>query len=242
VSVLSARKLSVRIGAAPVVRAVDLDLDAGAWCGLVGANGSGKTTLLRALAGRLQPDGGEIALFGERCEADPGRRAALIGMTPAAERLPKGLTPTELLRVLDLAADAPETDPTAEAIHRALGLDALARTPIGAMSAGQKQRVAIRCAFVGAPRLVLLDEPFNWLDPAVAHDVKAALRTITRERGVTVLSALHDTAVLAAWCDEGLLMADGKVAVRFDAADLAQARSDLAGFEASLVARLRRRP
>jgi ABC-type multidrug transport system ATPase subunit len=241
VSALATKGLSVRIGAAPIVRAVDLDLSEGVWCGLVGANGSGKTTLLRCLAGRLQPDAGEITLSGAPCAGDPARRAAEVGLTPAAERLPKGLTPQELLRVLELAAGARADDPAARALHRALGLDALDRTPIGLMSAGQKQRVAIRCAFVGAPRVVLLDEPFNWLDPAVAHDVKAAVRAVTHDHGVTVLSALHDTAVLAVWCDEGVLMAEGRVAARFGAGELTRARTDLTGFEADLVARLRRR-
>src|SRR5207244_3060874 len=94
-------------------------------------------------------------------------------------------------------------------------------------------------AFVGAPPVVLLDEPFNWLDAAVAHDLKTALKAAVRDRGLTLLTALHDTAALAVWCDEGLLMAAGAFAGRFAAEDLARARTDLAGFETELVARLR---
>ncbi len=236
---LEARGLSINLGGAPVVQGCDLDLFGGRWIGLVGANGSGKTTLLRCLAGRLAPSAGEIRLDGQALTREPGRRSALIGLTPQLERLPKHLTPEELLAVLRLASGAPADDPVTAAVAAALSLERLGRTPIGAMSAGQKQRVALACAFVGAPPVVLLDEPFNWLDAAVAHDLKGALRAAVRDHGLALLTALHDTAVLAAWCDAGLLMAQGRIAGRFGAEDLARAKGDLEGFEREIVARLR---
>jgi ABC-2 type transport system ATP-binding protein len=237
---LKANGLSIRLGGAPVVRDVELALFSGQWCGLVGANGSGKTTLLRCLAGRLSQSTGEIRLHGKPGGDDPERRARTTGLGPLLERLPKGLTPAELIQVLEQAHGAPTRDPAAEAVREALAFAKLKDRPIGVMSAGQRQRISICCAFVGAPSVVLLDEPFNWLDPAVAHDLKTALRAIAREHGLALLTALHDTATLATWCDHGLLMAEGRIVARFDQAALTGARSDLAGFEADLVARLRR--
>lgn len=231
--------LSVALGGAPVVRAVDLALNAGEWCGLVGANGSGKTTLLRCLAGRLKPQAGEIMLQGEATAADPARRSHGVGLGPQLERLPKGLTPEELMAVLEQASGVPPDDPVGSAVRDALGFGRLKTRSIGLMSAGQRQRISICCAFVGRPPLVLLDEPFNWLDPAVAHDLKTALRAAVRDHGLALLTALHDTATLAGWCDHGVLMAEGRIVARFDSADLARARQDLTGFEADLVARLR---
>lgn len=231
--------LSVALGGVAVVREVDLALNTGQWCGLVGANGSGKTTLLRCLAGRLAPQAGEIMLDGEAAAKDPARRAEHVGLGPQLERLPKGLTPEELMAVLARAAGAPADDPVALAVREALGFDRLKARPIGLMSAGQRQRISICCAFVGRPPVVLLDEPFNWLDPAVAHDLKTALKAAVRDHGLALLTALHDTATLAGWCDHGVLMAEGRIVARFDTADLARARQDLTGFEADLVARLR---
>lgn len=236
--ILDVAGLSVRHGARPAVRDFDLRVAAPGWWGVVGANGSGKTTLLRCMAGRMAPERGSIRLSGEASEHDPARRARDLGLTPSLESLPNGISGRDLVRLVEQASGG-EGDPVADAIEAALDLETFWGNYVAELSAGQKQRLAVRLAFAGAPPVVLLDEPFNWLDPAVAHDLKTALRTITREYGVTVISALHDIGTLATWCDHGVLMRDGRAVARFAPADLAAACTDLAAFEADLVARVR---
>lgn len=237
-SILDVAGLTARHGARPALRDFDLRIHTPGWWGVVGANGSGKTTLLRCLAGRMPPERGSIRLSGEACEHDPARRARDIGLTPTLESLPKGISGRDLIRLVEEACGG-GGDPTAAIIERALDLGAFWAAYVAEMSAGQKQRLAVRLAFAGTPPVVLLDEPFNWLDPAVAHDLKTALRSVTREHGVTVVSALHDIGTLATWCDHGVLMRDGRAVARFGTEELAAARSDLAGFEADLVERVR---
>ncbi|NEX95325.1 ABC transporter ATP-binding protein [Caulobacter sp. 17J65-9] len=236
--ILDVAGLTARHGPRPALRAFDLRIDTPGWWGVVGANGSGKTTLLRCLAGRMAPERGTIRLSGRACEHDPARRAAGVGLTPTLESLPKGISGADLVRLVEQASGG-EGDPVAAVIEAALDLDAFWGSYVAELSAGQKQRLAVRLAFAGSPRVVLLDEPFNWLDPAVAHDLKTGLRAITREHGVTVVSALHDIGTLATWCDHGVLMRDGRAVARFSPAELAAARTDLAAFEADLVARVR---
>ena len=84
----------------------------------------------------------------------------------------------------------------------------------------------------------MLDEPFNWLDPVAAVDLRTALRAAVGD-GLTLVTALHDLTSLARSCDAGALLAGGRVALTLDAAALAAARTDLPGFEARLIATLR---
>ena len=87
-------------------------------------------------------------------------------------------------------------------------------------------------------QLVILDEPFNWLDPLAAYDVRMALKSMVRD-GLTLVTALHDLATLVSACDEGALLAGGRVAMRLDSAALTAALRDPLGFERETIDRLR---
>jgi ABC-2 type transport system ATP-binding protein len=220
--------LDVSIARHPILHVVSFTAEAGIWFGLLGANGSGKTTLLRALSGRLAIDVGSVRLNGEEVAASERARATRIGFGPPPDSLPDELTAGELL---DLLGAARRADPRpAPPIYQALDIARLESQTIGVMSAGMRQRLCVFSAFVGAPAVVLLDEPFNWLDPLVAYDLKAALRDWTGHGGALV-TALHDIATFATRCDAGLLLHEGRVAKTFEPAEIAAARSDILGFE-----------
>ncbi len=231
---LSVRGLSVVLGTRRVLTEVDLEAADG-WLGVLGANGGGKTTLLRALAGRIAPAAGRIALDGRELAGDPAARARLFGYAPPLASLPGGVTAGELLR---LTARARRADPgRPEALLGALALDRVHDRPVEALSSGWRQRLALALAVLGEPPVVLLDEPFNWLDPVVAYDVKAELAVLARDR--VVVTALHDVATFALRCDGGVLLQDGRVSARFAPADLLAARADLAAFERGVYDALR---
>ena len=215
-----------------VVHDIDLKLWPGSWFGLIGANGSGKTSLLRAVAGRLPFSGGSCRINGTEMVMDRAARAACFGF----------LLPADALRVGEaLTLVAGNTDdplPGLGPLRTALGLDALLDRWIGDCSAGMRQRIAIALAFVGDPALVILDEPFNWLDPVAAFDLRQTLRDMV-DNGLTLISALHDLGTLAAACDVGLMLADGRVAMELDGDLLRTAAENPRAFERQTVDLLR---
>lgn len=225
------RDLEVSISRHPIVRGVSFTAPAGAWFGLLGANGSGKTTLLRGLNGRLAIDAGSVRLGGEELAGDPPTLASRIGFAPPPDSLPEELSGRELLELLGRARRADPRQP--KAIYEALDIGWLERGPIGVMSMGMRQRLCLHTAFIGAPRAMLLDEPFNWLDPVAAYDLKAALREWVGQGGVLV-TALHDIAAFATRCDLGLLLHDGVVVKTFAADEIAKGRGDILAFEQSV--------
>ncbi|MFT6571096.1 MAG: ABC-type multidrug transport system ATPase subunit [Sphingomonas echinoides] len=124
------------------------------------------------------------------------------------------------------------------ALQAALGLAPLLDRWIGDCSAGMRQRIAIAAAFAGGHALVILDEPFNWLDPVAMFDLRETLRGMV-DNGLTLVTALHDLATLATACDAGLMLADGRVAMTLDEDMLQAAARDPRAFERRTIDLLR---
>lgn len=223
-------------GALRVVHAVDLSVRAGAWFGLIGANGSGKTSLLRALAGRLPFAAGSCQINGKETAADRPARAACFGFAPPPDTLPDALRARDALQLVggDLADVLPRLGPVGEA----LGVVPLLDRWIGDCSAGMQQRIAIAAAFAGGHRCVVLDEPFNWLDPVANFDLRQALRQMV-DGGLTLVTALHDLATLATVCDTGVMLADGRVAMTLTEGELRAGARDPQAFERRTIDLLR---
>lgn len=219
-----------------VVHDVDLSVPVGTWFGLIGANGSGKTSLLRALAGRLPFAAGTCVIDGSDLGEDRRARATHFGFAPPADRLPDALRIRDLLELVggDVAAACERLGP----VRAALGIDQLLHRWVCDCSAGMRQRAALALAFAGGQSLVILDEPFNWLDPVAAFDLRQALRTLV-DGGLTLLTALHDLGTLATACDQGMMLADGRVALAIDHASLAQAARAPRDFERRTIDLLR---
>lgn len=221
-----------------IVHGVDATVAHGGWLGVIGANGSGKTTLLRAIAGRLPIAAGTLLLDGVECTDDRAARATRIGFAPEGDTLPGLLSGRELFglvagKPVDLAADD-----ACRPLREALGLVAIADRPVATCSAGMRQRIALYCAFAGGQRIVILDEPYNWLDPLAAFDLRHALRALV-DQGYTLLTALHDLSALPRACDTGLLLRDGRVALQIDAEMMRDAARDPATFERTTIDHLR---
>ncbi|ESQ78103.1 ATP-binding cassette domain-containing protein [Asticcacaulis sp. YBE204] len=233
---LTCANLCVDISGRRIVRSVSLDMAYGQWFGILGVNGSGKTTFLNALAGRLPAADGRISIDDEDVTSRPERRARLWGFAPPPDSLPPELTAGVLLGLVAEARDAHIPDDPA--LLEALDYPALRGTVIGTMSAGQKQKIALMCAFVGAPRRIILDEPFNWLDPLAIYALKSYLTQQARE-GALILTALHDVSSFVTRCDAGLLLAAGEVRRLFTADDFARSRGDVSGFEREIYERFR---
>ena len=235
---LDVSALTVVRGGLPVLHAVDFTAPAGIWCGLIGVNGAGKTTVLRALAGRLPVEAGEVRLDGALVSR-PDERARRIGLSVAPDRLPDSVRVDRLAAEVARAHGAEARPERLTDLWRALALDEIVGRTVGVLSLGQRQRVGLWLAFLGAPEVVLLDEPFNALDPLIAFDLKRALAGLAG-RGLTIITALHDLPTVALHCTHGLLLSHGRLAETFDAGALVEARRDPGAFEADVLQRWRR--
>ena len=208
------------------------------WIGIIGANGSGKTTLLRGLAGRLPMAGGRILLDGRDVTDDRAARAKAIGFAPDANMLPEDLSAAELFALAAFRPGRQAAEAKLARLRAALGIDRFLHRKLATLSAGTRQRVAIYSAFVNQPAIVILDEPFNWLDPLTAFDCKQALLGLV-EQGLMLLTALHDVSTLVGYCTRGLLLADGGLALAMEGPELAAGRRDPLRFEHMIVGHLR---
>lgn len=233
---LSVRDLYVERSGHPVVSGVGFALPQGSWCGLIGVNGAGKTTLLNALCGRLEIAAGEVALDG-RILARARDRALAVGVSVPSDALPTAPT---VERLISEVAKAHGRDPAErmQGLWQALALDEIATHRIGVLSAGQKQRLGLYLAFVGQPHVVLLDEPFNALDPLIAYDLRSALKAWV-DGGRILITAMHDLTAVALHCTHGLLLSKGQLVETFGPDQLSIARQDPAGFEARVLERWR---
>lgn len=224
---LAVENLCVRLGGAKVLDAIDFAPGEG-WSGVLGANGSGKTTLLRCIAGRLPVGSGTIRLNGEDVSNSQARRAELIGFAPPLETLPNLLTVRE---IIVLSAAAHRTEPRFKGdLFDALGIGSLLNRRIEVLSSGNRQRVSNFLAFNGNSNVVLLDEPFNWLDPVATFEFKNVLKNMSLE-GITVITTLHDIASFISLCDGGLVLRDGKVIYSYASRSLMISSSDPANLE-----------
>jgi ABC-2 type transport system ATP-binding protein len=232
---VSARGITVRHGFVLAVDAISLVVPRASWFGVIGANGSGKTSLLRGLCGRLPCRMDSCLINGEELRDLPQERARHFGFMVPAEALPGPLTCEQVFALIE--PDRDRWRPGIGAVWEAVGIDRLLDRRLATCSAGMRQRIAIGAALLSGRGTVILDEPFNWLDPVAALDLRAALRAQVAA-GLTLITALHDMITLSA-CDAGLLLGKGKVVKTLDQAEIAAGRLSPFSFEQSLIEKLR---
>lgn len=224
-------------GSKAIVRGFSTTIGCATWLGVIGANGSGRTTLLRAIGGRLPIASGQCRINGAEMAGDRSARARIIGFAPPIEALPQLLT---IRTVLELAGDPIESQQRRnEQLWSALGIAELLDRTIGEASSGMRQRASIALAFATRALIVILDDPFNWLDPVAAFDTRAALAGEVAS-GMTLITALHDLTTLCGFCDRGAVLTDGRATLQLGKDELREGERDARSFEHSMIAALRR--
>ncbi len=173
--------------------------------GLLGPNGAGKTTVMSLLRGLIRPTAGRVELFGR----DPGEHAArtALGVTPQETALPATLRVGEVIDFV--GAHYPDRISRDELAER-FGFRDLLRRQTGALSGGQRRRVSVALAFVGRPKLVLLDEPTTGLDVDGRRELWDAIRS-QREQGATVVVTSHYLEEIEALAERVVVMSEGRV-------------------------------
>lgn len=200
-----------------VLEDVTLSVGNGEFCALVGPSGSGKSTLLNLIGLLDRPSSGTLSIDGEPvtgCSAHESARLRnrLIGFVFQSFQLLPRLTAWQNVALPLQYRGVPRAAQrdAAEAMLARVGLADRAGHLPGQLSGGQSQRVAIARALVGAPRLLLADEPTGSLDSSTAQEVMALLAGLNAELGVTIVMVTHDRD-LAAACPRQIAVRDGRV-------------------------------
>jgi ABC-2 type transport system ATP-binding protein len=209
---LSLRALTKRFGATIAADGLDLDVPRGSFYGLVGPNGAGKTTTLSMATGLLRPDAGSAHLLGVDVWADPVRAKALVGILPDGLRLFDRLTGEQLVTYSGLlrGMERDVVASRARELLEALGLAEAASTLVVDYSAGMTKKVALASALVHAPRVLVLDEPFEAVDPVSATTIRQILAGYVGSGGTVVLSS-HVMDLVQRLCDHVAIVAAGRI-------------------------------
>lgn len=236
--VLAARGLTKRYGRFTAVHPLDLAVERGEVYGFIGPNGAGKTTTIRMLLGLIRPSGGAVELFGAPLGTGRGALARVGALVeePAFWPYLSGRRNLELLaraggRTSDTAARLLRLD----AVLETVGLTAVATRKVRAFSQGMRQRLGIAQALLGAPELLVLDEPTNGLDPTGMREIRALLRRLADE-GVTVFVSSHLLGEVESICDRVGVMAGGRIVAQ-ESPDSLRGRPDRLVVEVGDVAR-----
>jgi len=201
-----------RYGEIQALDHVDLAINQSEIFGLLGPNGSGKSTTLKMLLGLVQPDSGTVTVLGMNVQQDPVALKRQLGYVPESPRLYEFLTGIEYLDFIGDVYGMPpdEKKNKINEYLKALQLEGREGDMINSYSEGMKQKIALISAFLHRPKLLILDEPLNGLDPRSARIVKEFLHELKRQ-GVTTILSTHVLEIAQALCDRIGIMYSGKL-------------------------------
>src|SRR5260370_28109483 len=201
-NLVTVRGLRKRYGDRTVVDGLDLDVAASEIVGLIGGNGAGKTTTVECIQGLRRPDAGRLRVLGLDPVTEPDRLRAMLGSQVQSSALPDRLRVGEAVRLF--------SGRNGEELLGQFGLAERRRSAFASLSGGERQRLFLVLALVNRPRLVILDELTQGLDPAARRSVWAAVDHL-RAEGTTVLLVTHELDEAEQLCDRVLAMRAGRL-------------------------------
>jgi ABC-2 type transport system ATP-binding protein len=202
---VTVRGLRKAYGTRVVVDGLDLDVHAGEILGLAGANGAGKTTTVECIQGLRRPDSGTLRVLGFDPVTQAARMRAHLGSQLQDSGLPDRLRVAEAVELFA----GPQAGDGRELLAR-FGLGERRKSAFASLSGGERQRLFLVLALLNRPRLVILDELTQGLDPAARRTVWEAIRQLHAD-GTTVLLVTHEMTEAEVLCDRILVMRDGRV-------------------------------
>ena len=222
-ALLEVKALSAGYGRVPVLHGVDFAVDDGEIVGVLGHNGMGKTTLLKTIMGIVPATGGVIAYAGlDLTRERASERARLgLGYVPQGRGIFPNLTVYDNIRMGIAAHDADEEDAVRRILAEFPRLEPLLDREGGALSGGEQQLLAIARCLISEPELVLLDEPTEGIQPSIVDAIIELLRTLNRDRGVTVVMVEQNLDFITELSDRVLLLQKGMITGEVKGADVA---------------------
>ena len=209
-NIIETRDLCKRYGGVMRVAHLDLDVPEGSVYGFLGPNGAGKSTTLKMILGLVRPTAGSIRVLGERMEG-AGRLAVLrqVGSLIESPSYYGHLTGEENLRIVQTLRGAPE-----KSVGEVLGivrLEGQRNKKVAHYSLGMKQRLGLAAALLGRPRLLILDEPTNGLDPAGIQEMRQLIRDLPGRFGMTVVVSSHLLSEIDQMADHVAVIREGEL-------------------------------
>lgn len=223
-SVLQVKEISKAYKRRKVVQDVSFSVESGQVVGLLGPNGAGKTTSFYMVVGLVKPDSGEILLDEESIGQEPMYKRARIGLSylPQEASIFRKLTVTENI-IVALEALEYSGNRKMERLEELLNDFRIQhiRESFGyALSGGERRRVEIARALAGAPKFLLLDEPFAGIDPIAVADIQEIIRQL-KARGIGVLITDHNVRETLGICDHAYILKEGQIQVQGSSQDIA---------------------
>jgi ABC-2 type transport system ATP-binding protein len=196
------------------VAGLNLEIESGKITGFLGPNGAGKSTTIKMMLGLLEPTDGAIEIFGKKMTTDSPRIRKDIGFMPELPKFPKYLTGLELLKIYGEMAEIPKDIliKQAKELLEEVGLKNDMDKKIGKYSKGMQQRLGVAVAFLGTPKLVIMDEPTVGLDPVGMVDIKQLLKQKVKN-GITIFLSSHLLNETEEVCDEVIVINHGKMVI-----------------------------
>jgi branched-chain amino acid transport system ATP-binding protein len=210
---LNVTGLRTGYGRIPILNGVSFAVSEGEFIGILGHNGMGKTTLLRALMGFLPATGGRIQFADDDVTtAEPYRRARLgLGYVPQGREIFPGLTAYDNLRMGCAKQNGAEQDVIADVLEEFPRLKPLLDRAGGALSGGEQQLLAIARCLCGRPRLVLLDEPTEGIQPSIIEEIVEILQRLREKSGLTMILVEQNLDFIAALSKRILIIQKGAI-------------------------------
>jgi ABC-type multidrug transport system ATPase subunit len=210
--VLQLSGLTKQFGETHAVDHISLSVPAGSIFGIVGPNGAGKTTTLSMVTGLLRPDSGTITVHGADVWSDPAKAKRNMGVLPDRLRLFDRLTGSQLLFYAGTlrGLDAKTVKKRSADLAAAFGLEDALNRLVTDYSAGMTKKIALACAMIHSPRVLILDEPFESVDPVSSANVTEILQNYVAAGGTVVLSS-HSMDLIQRICDYVAIVVAGQV-------------------------------
>lgn len=219
--VLKTYKVSKKYKDQMAVDNVNMTIRKGDIYGFIGQNGAGKTTLIRLITGLAHKTSGEIELFGGSSEAELNKGREFIGSLIESPAFYANMTARENLEVSRLVRNIPNKESIDEVLNL-VGLKDTGKKKVKDFSLGMRQRLGIANALLGNPKLLILDEPINGLDPKGIIEIRELLKKINREKDITILISSHILGELSELATTYGIISHGKLIEEITAKQLAE--------------------
>src|SRR5213593_4626388 len=223
--VLVADRLTKVIGKRTIVDNVSFDLQPGEVFGFLGPNGAGKTTTIRMLVGLIRPTSGRVTICGYDVRRDFEAAMRCVGCIVENPDLYRFMTGRENLQHFArmLGVDGEEIERVASLVSLAHRLD----QRVGTYSLGMRQRLGIAQALLGSPKVLILDEPANGLDPAGIREIRELLRQLAHERQMSIFVSSHLLGEVELMCDRVAIIHHGRILKEGNVHELISSRREM---------------
>ncbi|WP_064340205.1 ABC transporter ATP-binding protein [Gardnerella sp. 30-4] len=225
VPAVSIRGFVKTFGKKVAVDNLSLSIPAGSFYGLVGPNGAGKTTTIKMLTGLLMPDAGSASIFGNDVWSDVNSAKRAIGLMPQADEIFKTITGLQLLTYAGMLRDMSRAESVKRAndLLSAFDLTEAANTMVSDYSTGMTKKICLATAMIHSPRVLVLDEPFEAVDPVSSANLKDILAEYVSTGGTGIISS-HVMELVEKMCSHVAIINEGHVAASGTLAEVAQGK------------------